>query len=100
LAQIKPREIASPRSYPDNFAFSIALTNFLRIYLRNDVIPPATLPTSEIFFAYLSKLNTSTAIFPAFNIPFRAGKNAHVATPKPTPVPITIALSVHIYPQV
>jgi hypothetical protein len=53
LAQIKPREIASPRSSPDNFAFFIAFTNFLKTLLNSDDIPPAAPPTNAIFLAEL-----------------------------------------------
>jgi hypothetical protein len=46
LANIKPREIAIPSSYPDNFAFSIASGNLERPTKIDDT-PPASPPANE-----------------------------------------------------
>jgi hypothetical protein len=55
LEHIKPREIASPRSSPDNFAFLIAFINLENNFANIDVTPAKLEPRKITFLPLFRK---------------------------------------------
>jgi hypothetical protein len=90
LANIKPREIAIPSNYPDNFALLIAFTNLEKVLPNNDDTPPVAPPANETYLATLRNDKAAYVILPAAIMPYTAGPNANEAIPKIEPAPIMI----------